>query len=256
MTPTSDGRHCAACAKTVIDFTHKTDAEILAYFKHAGAAIPCGRFRNSQLARPLLPTAPVRPAQRWRGWVAAGLALWGLRAEAAGAPPAALPPRAQHPRPKLLPPAPTRQVAQRLVSGVVRDQYSQEPVARAKVRLKGSHRLATTDANGYFRLWLPARRGPHAQHVLVVQQADYVTRTLRVPLAARAARALHIRLSPNSSMLLPEEAFTTSGVPIMEVMEVVLPAQSPAARPDTLAVPAPTPRRAWPHWLRWPFGRD
>lgn len=250
MTPTSGGRHCTAYAKTVVDFTLKTDDEILAYFQQAGSAAPCGRFRTSQLARPLLPAATPRPAQRWRGWVAAALALWGLRAEAS-APPAPPPASAQHPRRKPAPARPTRQVARRLVRGVVRNEYSQQPVARAQVRLQGGHRVATTDANGYFRLWLPAQRGPHRPQRLVVQQADYVGRTVRVPLAARPARALRISLTP--SLSAPDlDGHMTSGLSIGEVMEVY--PQTSIAKPDTLAAPAPR-RRSWYQRLTQPFRR-
>ena len=52
MTPAGDGRHCAACAKTVVDFTAMTDAEIR---RHVAAADDqtCGRLRASQLDRAL-----------------------------------------------------------------------------------------------------------------------------------------------------------------------------------------------------------
>jgi|GEM_PF-5922451 len=74
MTPTAAGRHCAACQKTVVDFTQKTDAEILAYLAHAGRGNTCGRFRKEQLGRPLRPVLPVPPATRWQAWLA-GLLL-------------------------------------------------------------------------------------------------------------------------------------------------------------------------------------
>ena len=40
--PTAIGRHCAACAKTVVDFTLKPDAENLAYL-----AVYDGRHRRN-----------------------------------------------------------------------------------------------------------------------------------------------------------------------------------------------------------------
>jgi hypothetical protein len=249
MTPASGGRHCAACAKTVVDFTLKTDAEILAYFQQVGAA-PCGRFRTSQLARPLLPAPPPRPAQRWRGWVAAALALWGLRAEAAAAPPAPRPASAQHPRRKPAPARPTRQVARRLVRGVVRDQHSHQPIAQAQVRLQGGHRVAATDANGYFQLWLPAQRGPHRPQRLDVQQAGYIGRTVRVPLAARPARTLRISLTPHAEA--PDLSdYIMGGVSISEVREVY--SDTSLAKPDTLVAPVQLPRGSWYQRLAQPF---
>ena len=254
MTPTATGRHCAACQQTVVDFTLKTDAEILDYLKQAGAAVPCGRFRASQLARPLRPAVPARPAPHWRGWLAAALALWGLRAEATSAPLAApVPPSAQHPRRKAAPAPPTRQVAGRLMRGVVRAAYGLAPLAQAKVRLKGTHRMATTDANGYFRLWVPARRGPHTQQVLVVQQEGFVAKTVRVPLAAHP---LHIHLVEGGEVV-PEREEILGGAPMLSEELVVTKPSTPAqaSRPNTPSAPAQLPPRHWYQRLTPPFRR-
>ncbi|QKG53958.1 hypothetical protein [Hymenobacter sp. BRD67] len=66
MTPASGGRHCAACQKTVIDFSQKTDAEILSVLWQV-AGETCGRLRADQLNRPLLAPTPARAGVR--GWV-------------------------------------------------------------------------------------------------------------------------------------------------------------------------------------------
>jgi hypothetical protein len=252
MTPASGGRHCAACAKTVVDFTWKTDAEVLAFLAQAGSGT-CGRFRASQLERPLQPVAPApaSPAPRWRGWLAAALALWGLRAEATGAPLPVVPLRsAQHPRPQPAPLPPTRQVAGRVVRGVVRDAQTQLPLTHAKVKLRGTSRVATTDAHGRFRLWVPARRRPHHAQVLVVERAGFASQTVRVPLAARAAQALRISLAYNVHGDTSDFSSlgTISGAPMMLVEEV---AETPSPMPgrqnkaDTTAAPAP------PRPLKW-----
>ena len=79
MSPTATGRHCAACAKTVVDFTLKTDAEILAHLAGAAVGRTCGRFAAGQLERPLQRAAPVAPAARWRAWLAAAVSVWAVR---------------------------------------------------------------------------------------------------------------------------------------------------------------------------------
>lgn len=79
MSPTAAGRHCAACAHTVVDFTLKTDAEILAHLAGAAAGRTCGRFAAGQLERPLQRAAPVAPAARWRAWLAAAVSVWAVR---------------------------------------------------------------------------------------------------------------------------------------------------------------------------------
>ena len=78
MTPTTAGRHCAACEKTVVDFTLKTDAEILAFLAGAVSGRTCGRFAAGQLERPLQRAVLAAPT-RWRAWLAAAVAVWGLR---------------------------------------------------------------------------------------------------------------------------------------------------------------------------------
>jgi hypothetical protein len=51
MTPQGLGRHCESCAKTVVDFTAKSDKFIASYFKKHDNI--CGRFRSDQLNRPI-----------------------------------------------------------------------------------------------------------------------------------------------------------------------------------------------------------
>ena len=63
MTPAAVGRHCAACEKTVVDFTLKTDAEILAFLAGAVSDHTCGRFAAGQLERPLRRAAPAVPTR-------------------------------------------------------------------------------------------------------------------------------------------------------------------------------------------------
>ncbi len=54
MTPVqSDCRHCAACDRQIIDFSKKTDAELLTFLQQNRGKI-CGRFSVLQLERPLM----------------------------------------------------------------------------------------------------------------------------------------------------------------------------------------------------------
>jgi len=58
MTPEQQGRYCAACATTVIDFSVMTDHDILKYMT-SNTGNMCGRFSNDQLDRVLKDT-PVK----------------------------------------------------------------------------------------------------------------------------------------------------------------------------------------------------
>ncbi|NML35788.1 hypothetical protein HHL17_01140 [Chitinophaga sp. G-6-1-13] len=59
MTNTAAGKHCDSCAKTVIDFSFMTDAEIFAVINNSKGNV-CGRFQNQQLDRLINPPAPPR----------------------------------------------------------------------------------------------------------------------------------------------------------------------------------------------------
>jgi len=193
MTPTGPGRHCAACQKTVVDFTQKTDAEILAYLATA-AGETCGRLSRDQQNRPLMPAAPGRPAGRWRACLALTLAAWGLRASPAAAThkqPAATTSSVQ-PRKKASPkPLP----APKLLHGTVRDAATHEPLAGVAVFLKGENRSATTDSAGRFRLRLPAQR-PRTGRALVLHYAGYQSETVPVPATPAATLQLALRADP------------------------------------------------------------
>jgi hypothetical protein len=75
MKPDKNGHFCAACAKTVVDFTNMSDADILAFFKKNNGKDVCGRINPYQLENPLpMPSpAPVRYAHAFA--LAAGIAL-------------------------------------------------------------------------------------------------------------------------------------------------------------------------------------
>jgi len=83
MRPDGDGRYCTHCAKTVTDFTHMTDAEIIAMLQSREGKL-CGRVRNDQLNRPLLAEPAARSANKLRELLAAFLLLIGAGKSGAG----------------------------------------------------------------------------------------------------------------------------------------------------------------------------
>ena len=60
MTHVAQGRHCAQCNRTVLDFTASTQADLDTAFQVAADGRVCGRFRQSQLA----PKPQLRPKLR------------------------------------------------------------------------------------------------------------------------------------------------------------------------------------------------
>lgn len=51
MTPNEQGRFCASCQKTVVDFRAMNDKELLAYITNVSGYAACGLFSNDQLNR-------------------------------------------------------------------------------------------------------------------------------------------------------------------------------------------------------------
>jgi hypothetical protein len=155
MSTTSDGRHCAACQKTVIDFTAKTDAEILAYFKQQTGNKTCGRFQRGQLNRSLATAAPQALASRWQLWLASWLVA-ALTVQSCQPIPGEQPPLTTQSSPPeldsvgVVPVA--RDTSRALICGKILNTASRLPVAGATVSLKNTTLRATTDAAGYFTL--------------------------------------------------------------------------------------------------------
>ena len=160
MTPATQGRHCAACDKVVVDFTRMTDAEVVVWLQHPRAGRTCGRFATQQLNRPLLvlPT----PAPRWQKWVAATAAVVGLQAGVAHIAQAQrITPTGQHtitmgavavprrvePIGSNLPPT--------VVRGCVLDSASREPLPGVTVLIVGTQIGISTNTNGEFELEFP-----------------------------------------------------------------------------------------------------
>ncbi|UOQ54064.1 carboxypeptidase-like regulatory domain-containing protein [Hymenobacter cellulosivorans] len=214
MTSQGAGRHCAACQKVVIDFTQKTDAEILAMLQAAAAGRTCGRFAASQLGRPLQPLLVAPRAAWWQTAVAATAAVLGLQAVL---PPAA---QAQHPisqRPstnqpelalqavtKTAIPAPTGGKPL-LLTGRVVDNESGEALPYVTVLLEGTTHGVSTNAEGAFSLTV----FPEDQHrPLLISSIGYVPQTLAQP---ASQQPMAIRMSADVKGMLSGEVVVTTG---------------------------------------------
>lgn len=82
MIPDGNGRHCAQCSKTVVDFTEWEQDAILQYLQAQGAGRTCGRFRESQLGKhdtqSFIDTVSAAPAPFYSKWLAIFLLAFGL----------------------------------------------------------------------------------------------------------------------------------------------------------------------------------
>lgn len=143
MMPDGTGRHCASCAKTVVDFSQKSTTEIVAYLAQPGHENACGRFRAGQV-----PQLPRLISWQAAPRLAASLAIVVTLTHCTPDAPAA--------------PSETKATAAaqdgQLVRGRVLDRTSRQPLAGALIICEADTLCQThTAADGSFALVVPAR---------------------------------------------------------------------------------------------------
>jgi hypothetical protein len=78
MNPEEQGRHCQVCCKTVVDFSKKSNTEIIGFLKSNSETKICGRFRSDQLSASTSHQSSVsRPLNSYRTFFAALVFVFG-----------------------------------------------------------------------------------------------------------------------------------------------------------------------------------
>ncbi len=156
MTATEQGKFCLACQKEVIDFSQMSDKEILRHISNASGK-SCGRFRNDQLNRSLIPPEEIKRVW-WKYWmnVAATFLLMTGKSQAqvkAPLPPTTIQPAKDNQEPYNVT---VGIVAYPLyteytVAGKITDD-SNFPLPGVTVRIKGTPIGTSTDSQGNYSL--------------------------------------------------------------------------------------------------------
>jgi len=150
MTPKEQGRHCASCNKTVIDFTTKTDEQIIKTFETEGKL--CGRFKTQQLNREIVLARKDR--NNYLSIAASGLfaflALGNQEIYAQRAPKTVQVDSLKTPQVKGK--ITTSILKEKVVSGTVTTASDGLPLPGATVLVKGTARGAQTDFDGNYKL--------------------------------------------------------------------------------------------------------
>lgn len=174
-------RHCAVCEKTILDFSMKTDAEILQHLRQNNGNV-CGRFRNDQLGRPLLETLPGPPNRRkdLKWGIAASLAAI-LSLQRTEAQQSAMPIAIEQSLPfQALSdsvPQPVEEV--RTISGRLLDEYG-EPLIGATIRF-AQNRGAISDYDGTFYLKIPVSELSANPLEIRIRYLGYFDKTVVLP---------------------------------------------------------------------------
>src|SRR5581483_12169283 len=75
MTSNEQGRHCASCNKTVIDFSLYTDKELVEFFKKTEGNV-CGRLSTYQISNPIIVTEQSNNSFFHKLFLGSALASW------------------------------------------------------------------------------------------------------------------------------------------------------------------------------------
>ncbi|WP_111682943.1 carboxypeptidase-like regulatory domain-containing protein [Winogradskyella tangerina] len=150
MTLEEQGRHCTKCQTTVVDFTNKSDEEIVNIL--ANGAHHCGRFKADQLNRQL--TLERKDKNNYLSWVASGLFAFltfgNQDVYAQGTPKTVKVDTLQTPTVKGK--KAISLVNEQLVTGTVSTASDGLPLPGANVFVKGTNRGASTDFDGKFTI--------------------------------------------------------------------------------------------------------
>src|SRR5579885_2441057 len=76
MTSNDQGRHCASCNKTVIDFSLYTDRELVNFFKNVDKSTVCGRISSYQANRTIIVNEQPNRSIFYKLFLGSALASW------------------------------------------------------------------------------------------------------------------------------------------------------------------------------------
>ena len=178
------GRFCANCQKTVVDFTGLTDIQIASTLANR-KGLTCGRFRQSQLNRPLhVAESATRPPNRLFSLLAAGvLGYQAVQAETLPMLPVSAVVRVDTEMTPATLPIPTENVpadSTRIITGHVIDQADKMSLYGASIFVKGVSTGVITDTTGYFQVSVPSDTKEETL-MLRVAMIGYITTEVQLP---------------------------------------------------------------------------
>ena len=189
MTPEkSDRRHCAVCEKSIVDFSYKTDAEILLHLRENNGKV-CGRFRPDQLNRPVLANA-INHSNAKRGGLTAMAASFAalLSAQQPIETPVSTPANTEQ-RPdsidrevmgKVMFYQYLDTVEMRSISGKILDEMN-EPVIGASIQYADTQVYSRSDANGFFNLNIPMNLLDENHLEILIRYTGYPEKRVQLP---------------------------------------------------------------------------
>ncbi|MCF8449379.1 MAG: carboxypeptidase-like regulatory domain-containing protein [Taibaiella sp.] len=246
MTPDAEGRHCAHCSKTVVDFTTWGDAALYNFFSQNTDRV-CGRFFATQLSRPLY--IPPQPHSRlYRITIALGLTLIFTQATEVVAQNKA--PRATQSIAKL-DVASTAIVTRSKIIGRIKDEFGQ-PLAGLIVQIKTNETLVASSSSDEARRFSLKEIDTGNYSLLIVHERFTVEGENQTPLHTAAGLTdLRIYITRNNaakSMKIIQAIKRYRGLETSIMREQVFVTGESEAQNIKPAPPAPAKQRIVPEF--------
>jgi hypothetical protein len=150
MTPKDQGRHCLSCKKTVIDFSTKTDEQIIKTIESTGNL--CGRFKTQQLNREIVLAR--KDKNNYLSLAASGLfaflAFGNQDINAQDSPRAVQTNSVRNPNVKGK--VATSILKPQKINGTILDVIGNTPLPGVNIVVKGTSRGVTSDFDGIFSI--------------------------------------------------------------------------------------------------------
>lgn len=170
MAPADRGRHCAACSKTVVDFSLMTDSQIVDVLRKAKGNTPCGHFATNQLDRVLTDT---RYKPSFISTISKRIAATVLLLQSVSV--ASLAQQVRVKAASAYNQNAGKNAAKHIVRGRVIDVVSGKPMPGIKIKISAAGLETLTDNAGRFSLQLSPDTAKNA--ITIVGYPDYLTAT-------------------------------------------------------------------------------
>lgn len=210
MTPNEQGRYCDSCQKSVIDFTHLTDNEILKMISANPNGL-CGQFRESQLNRKVVETKLSGKNSKLNALVAGIMVATGAGTVSAQStdtttyhPIVVI--DEKHPTGPVCIRTITNETREVVVNVIVMDSLNNIPLRNAFVYLPGSDVRVVTDSTGHATLTIPDSLANETITVMV-QRSGFERKTISVDSSVRSSTPFIVQLIEEERKFMGKPAF-------------------------------------------------
>lgn len=211
-----DCRHCARCARQIMDFTLKTDAEILDHLRRNDGNI-CGKFRHDQLNRALLEPRTIKRSGLTA--IAASFAALIAAQQPATEPDFQRDTLEQHSglARDVLDGVKNYDFSEadsiRKISGKILDAETGEAMIGATVRFSNTSIGTFADVNGLFELKIPVRM---LSNVPLEIHLEYIGMLNKIVLLPPHALLEDVSLNPELTKMEPNSSMELTGIIVRE----------------------------------------